>query len=51
MPRLDKKNAKKLPNQKIQTGESGEIDKQSFCTKETVPPNPHSLEKTGAWVE
>jgi len=32
----------------IQTEESGVKDKQSFCTKETVPPNPDSLEKTGA---
>jgi len=29
---------------KMQTGESGGKDKHSFYTKETVPPNPHSLE-------
>jgi hypothetical protein len=33
---------------KVQAGESGEKGKQSFCTKETAPPNPYSLEKTGA---
>ena len=33
---------------KVQAGKIGEKGKQSFCTKETAPPNPYSLEKTGA---
>jgi hypothetical protein len=37
MLRPDKKRQTKLLNQD-KTGESGEKDKQSFCTKEAVPP-------------
>jgi len=47
MPRPDKKGNQSFYT-KIPAGESGEKGKQSFCTKETVPPNPYSLEKTGA---
>ena len=47
MPRPDKKGKQSFYT-KIQAGESGEKGKQSFCTKETAPPNPYSLEKTGA---
>ena len=35
---------------KVQTGTSGEKYRQRFDTKETAPPNPYSLEKTGARV-
>jgi len=47
MPRPDKK-GKQSFSTKIQAGGSGEKGKQSFCTKETAPPNPFSVEKTGA---
>jgi hypothetical protein len=50
MPRPDQKGKQSFYTN-IQAGESGEKGKQSFCTKETAPPNPYSLEKTGAWDE
>jgi hypothetical protein len=47
MPRQDKKGKQSFYT-KVPAGESGETGKQSFCTKEIAPPNPYSLEKTGA---
>jgi hypothetical protein len=47
MPRPDKKGKQSFYT-KIQAGERGEKGKQTFCTKETAPSNPYSLEKTGA---